>query len=446
MRLRYWYNSLFLGRNFFKSLIGLTLLFLLGYWWEWIFTFGVFCLVLLLFMLIWDVQRLYGKGNKIIGKRILPEKLSNGDENHLEIILESRYPFSIATEVIDELPAQFQVRDFLLRAEIMPGDSKRLIYTLTPRARGEYNFGELHVFVQSPLGLLRRRFSMEGKVTCKVYPSFIHMRKFAFMTLHQKLPAEGIKSIRKLGQSLEFEHIKEYVSGDDIRTMNWKATAKRANLMVNVFQEPKSQPIYVLLDTGRTMKMPFNGLTLLDYGVNSALAFANVGLKMRDKVGLLCFSKNLHYILPASNRKDQLGKFSDSLYRLETGFPDSDFGHLYAKINRNIPTRSLLVLFTNFEHVEALKRQLPYLQALNRKHLLVVVIFENTVLSTLARTKAGSIPEVYQKTIAQKLTLEKKQMILEMERRGVSCLLTPPEQLTVNTINQYLWIKAKNLL
>ncbi len=446
MRLLYWYKSLFLGRNFFRFLIGLTLLFLLGYWWEWVFSFAVLCLVTFMFLLIWDAQRLYGKGNTLSGKRVLSEKLSNGDENQIEVILESRYPFIIHTEVIDELPVQFQVRDFLLEAEIAPWGTKRFTYSLTPRVRGEYVFGQLHVFTQSPLGLFKRRFSMEGQNSCKVYPSFIHMRKFAFMTLHQKHPAEGIKRIRKLGQSLEFEHIKEYVPGDDIRSMNWKATAKRANLMVNVFQEQKSQPIYVLLDTGRTMKMPFNGMTLLDFGVNSALAFANVGLKMRDKVGLLCFSKTLQQTLPASNRKDQLGKVSDALYRLDTGFPDTDFEHLYAKVNRNIPTRSLLLLFTNFEHVDALKRQLPYLQALNRKHLLVVVIFENTVLATLAKAKVGTIPEVYQKTMAQKLSMEKKQMMLEMERRGVSCLLTPPEQLTVNTINKYLWIKSKNLI
>ncbi len=446
MRFKYWYRSLFLGKHFFKILAFLTVMFLFGYWWEWAYTLGVVSVVTFLFALIWDTIRLFGKGRTVVGKRVLAQKLSNGDANPIEIVLESRYPFAAAIEIIDELPVQFQVRDFLLEDVIPPRAKKTLTYSLTPRKRGEYVFGALQVFVQSPLGLLKRRFSLDGQVSCKVYPSFIHMKKYAIMTLNQIHQAEGIKRIRRLGHSMEFEHIKEYVIGDDIRSMNWKATAKKASLMVNVFREPKSQPIYMVIDTGRTMKMPFNGLTLLDYSINSALAFANVGLKSKDKVGLLCFSKTLHQSLAANGRKDQLGKLSDILYRVETEFPDSDFGQLYAKVNRNLTSRCLLMLFTNFEHVAAMKRQLPYLSGLNRKHLLVVVVFENTVLTSLANSKVTSLQEVYQKTVAQKLSLEKKQMVLEMERRGISCILSSPEQLTINVINRYLYIKARNML
>ncbi|WP_114747857.1 DUF58 domain-containing protein [Pleomorphovibrio marinus] len=446
MRLIGWFKSLFIGRYLLIYLSILTVLFLFGYWWEWLFDIALVLSVILVMATMWDALRLYGKRQGLSGERLLPEKLSNGDENQIELVLKSDFRVMLIVEVIDELPVQFQSRDFLLCTKLSPGSTQKMTYTLRPKARGEYSFGELHVFIQTSLGLLKRRFSFGDKSTCKVYPSFIHMGRYAFMALNPKASTEGIKKTRRLGHTLEFEHIKEYVPGDDIRNMNWKASAKKADLMVNVFQEQKSQPLYVLLDTGRAMKMPFNGLSLLDYGVNSALAFANVGLRKQDKVGLICFSNQIHQALPASNRKGHLRNFSDSLYRLETHFLDSDFGLLYATINFKIPTRSLLVLYTNFEHIGALKRQLPYLQGLNRKHLLVVVIFENTTLSVLAQSKTDSVFGVYKKTIAQKLTLEKRQMILEMERRGISCLLTPPEQLTVNTINRYLSIKAKNLL
>src|SRR5690606_29643392 len=111
------------------------------------------------------------------------------------------------------------------------------------------------------------------------------------MNFNQNSLDYGIKKVRRLGHTMEFEQIKDYVLGDDLRTINWKATAKKNQLMVNQFQDEKSQPIYTIIDKGRVMEMPFSGLSLLDHAINSSLAISNVALKKHDKAGVFSFSK-----------------------------------------------------------------------------------------------------------------------------------------------------------
>ncbi len=132
-----------------------------------------------------------------------------------------------------------------------------------------------------------------------------------------------------------------------------------------------------------------------------------------------------------------------ALYNLDTRFLESDFGFLHKLIKTNITQRSLLILFTNFESLTALGRQLPYLRNIAKKHLLLVVFFENTSLQTLASGQAGSIERLYEKVIAEKFVLEKKLIVKELQQYGIAALLTTPEKLSVDTVNKYLQIKAR---
>ena len=219
-----------------------------------------------------------------------------------------------------------------------------------------------------------------------------------------------------------------------------------AILMINQFQDEKSQPIYSIIDASRVMKMPFNELSLLDYAVNSTLAFSNIALKKHDKVGMLTFSNTVNDFLPDSGKKTYINTISETLYNVKTQFLDSDFGLLYAHVKRQITHRSLLLLYTNFEHISSLKRQLPFLQALAKKHLLVVIFFENTELNQLIKTEAEDLQTIYDQTIAQQFAYDKKVMVKELQKYGIQTVLTTPQNLTVNTINKYLEIKARGLL
>lgn len=430
----------------FYALGILGVIYLLSYWFNSLFGIANVSLLVLGLLVFIDILVLFRGGEKIDAQRALPEKFSNSDANDLTVLLENKYPFTISLDIIDEIPEQFQKRDFNKLLQIPAREERSFKYALSPTERGEYTFGHLNIYASSKIKLVKRRYRFEKDQMVKVYPSFIQMKKYAFLALDNRLSLHGMKKIRRIGHTMEFEQIKDYVVGDDARTINWKATAKRASLMVNQFQDEKSQPVYSLIDASRVMKMPFKGLTLLDYSINSTLAFSNIALKKKDKVGMLTFAENIKNHLPASSKKTHLQTILEVLYNIDTKFLDSDYGALYNQVKRKITQRSLLLLYTNFEHISALERQLPYLRALSQKHVLVVIFFQNTEIEYLITKKASTLPDVYHKTIAQKADYDKKIMVARLEQNGIQTILTRPEDLTVSTINKYLEIKARGLL
>ncbi|MGK0449125.1 MAG: hypothetical protein ACJA2M_002928, partial [Polaribacter sp.] len=223
----------------------------------------------LLFMLsiltIVDIFILYKTKNAIEVERFLPERLSNGDENKISLNLKNQYPFVAHLSLIEELPYQFQKRDFFFNQQLQKNEEKNINYNLRPTERGVYLFGNVNVYVSSSLQLATKKYILGEEKELKCYPSFLKLREFNIKAFNNATVSYGSKKVRRIGNSLEFEQIKEYVSGDDIRTLNWKSTAKRNQLMVNQYAEEKSQSVYAVIDKGRAMQMHFNELSLLDY-------------------------------------------------------------------------------------------------------------------------------------------------------------------------------------
>jgi uncharacterized protein (DUF58 family) len=397
-------------------------------------------------LFIFDLILVFRFKNGIKARRLLSKKFSNSDDNPVPITLTNNYPFKTFLKIVDELPEQFQKRDFNYETAVEQSGIHNFEYQVKPVERGEYHFGNLNIYVSSVLQIVAKRYRFDASQMVAVYPSYIQMRKYEFLAMSNRLTEFGLKKIRRIGHTMEFEQIKNYVPGDDVRIINWKATAKRAQLMVNQYQDEKSQPIYSIIDLGRVMKMPFEELKLLDYAINSTLAFSNIALLKNDKAGMLAFSKKVDAIVPASNKRTHINVLNEALYNIDTQFTDSDYGYLYATIKRKITHRSLLILYTNFEHISALKRQLPFLKAIAKQHLLVTVFFENTELDELIIENAEDLQSIYHKTIAEKFAYEKRLIVKELENRGVHAILTKPQHLTVNVINKYLEFKAKGFI
>ncbi|WP_298367130.1 DUF58 domain-containing protein [uncultured Lutibacter sp.] len=439
-------KSIYFHQQFFVYISIISAVFLLSFWFTALYMLAWFLVLILLFLVVADVFLLFKKTKGIEARRILSEKFSNSDENPVPITLKNNYGFKISAKIIDELPSQFQKRDFEYLAKLNPSENYNFEYEVKPVERGEYHFGNLNVYVSSPLKIIAKRTVFHKNEMVAVYPSYIQMKKYEFLAMSNRLTEFGLKKIRRIGHTLEFEQIKNYIAGDDVRTINWKATAKQSKLMVNQYQDEKSQPIYSIIDLGRVMKMPFEELKLLDYAINSTLAFSNIALRKNDKAGLITFSKKVDTIIPASNKRTHLNTINDALYNITTKYTDADFGYLYAFIKRKIAQRSLLTIYTNFEHISSLNRQLPYLKAISKNHLLIVVFFENTELDQLLNNNAKDVQEIYHKTIAEKFTFEKRLIVKELERNGIYAILTKPKNLTINVINKYLEFKAKGII
>jgi uncharacterized protein (DUF58 family) len=402
------------------------------------FVFIIFCIA--------DYIFLFFTNKFPSAKRITAGRLSNGDENKIELIIKNDFSFVVKAVIIDELPQQFQERNWKKHVTLKGKQQKKIQYFLRPLQRGEYYFGNIHLFIASQLGLVCRRFTTEAVETIHIFPAFMQLHKYELLSNAIIQHETGSRRLRKIGQSMEFEQIKEYVSGDDIRTLNWKASARKGNLMVNNFMDERSQQVYCIIDKGRLMKMPFAGLTLLDHSINSCLVLSNVCLKKQDRVGVITFSNTLGSVLAADRKPVQKENILQLLYNQTTGFLESDFEMLYTQIRNRIKHRSLLILFTNFESLSGLHRQIDYLRSIASHHLLLVVFFENTELDKLTNSHAGNVEQVYIKTIAEKFAFEKRLIAKELLKYGILSVLTSPQKLTVNTINKYLELKTRQAI
>ncbi|OQX97431.1 MAG: DUF58 domain-containing protein [Bacteroidetes bacterium 4572_117] len=436
------YLSLYFTARFYIIGAVIILLFSFGHFSPVFFIIAKTSLLFLFAISLLDILMLYRIKKPIYAERTLPERLSNGDENKISLLLKNKSPISFDVRIIDEIPAQFQIRNSEIKTKLKAKDEVILGYLLKPVMRGEYHFGRLNVFISQSLSLISRRIRFDLQTMVPVYPSYIQMRKYELLAVSNRLTEAGIKKVRKLSHSLEFEQIRDYVKGDDYRTINWKATARRSQLMVNQYLDEKSQRIYCIIDMGRSMKMPFDGMTLLDYAINSSLVLSNIAMHKQDKAGLISFSNKTHTILPAERSSMQMKRILESLYNQETNFSEPNFEQLYTTIKRKINQRSLLVLFTNFEWHISLMRQIKFLRQLSRSHLLVVVLFKNTELSALIKVEAKSLDKIYLKTIAEKLSFEKRLIVKELQKYGIQCILTEPKDLSVQSINKYLELKA----
>ena len=439
-------KSIYIRHLFFYILLGIGGVFFISFFVKWMFDMAMVLLVLLLLVTVIDLFMLYTGKKGIEAERELPDRLSNGDNNIIHIRLKNNYPLPVTLEIIDEIPFQFQKRDFLMQVRLNGGEKVEIEYALRPTERGEYLFGKLNVYVKSPVRLVSKRYIFCENVVVASYPSFIQLRKYDMMAFSNQLSQYGLKRIRRIGHTMEFEQIKDYTQGDDLRTINWKATSKKNVLMVNQYQDEKSQPVYQVIDTGRSMQMPFLGLSLLDYAINSTLALSNIVLKKQDKAGMFTFSKKVGNYVAADRRAGQMHKLLETLYRIDTDFLESDFSRLYVDIKQSVTQRSLIMLYSNFETMDALRRQLSYLKGIARNHLLIVVFFDNTELNQLITRPTKNVQEVYDKIIAEKFAFEKRLIVRELQKHGIQSILTQPENLTVDTINKYLELKARGMI
>lgn len=390
-----------------------------------------------------DVLLVFSNRNPISVERKVVNRLNLGDENpvHLTVINNTAQPINFS--LIEGYPVEMQDRSTVMKGILGPNAAKTFDYSFVPKRRGEYEFRDVFLILRSMFFLASRRIELPMKEMIHVYPSVVQMKKYELLVFQQQKTSLGIKKIRRLGNNSEFEQIKNYVQGDELKTINWKATSRRNELMVNQYQEEKSQSIYCIIDKSRNMQMEFEGLSMLDYSINSTLVFSNIALKKGDKAGLITYSDKIGTMLAAERSGGQMRRIHEALYNQRTQYKEGNYELLYQSIRRTVKSRSLLVLFTNFETEFSMRRAIPMLRRLNQKHVLVVVFFENSDLQQLAYRPSTTIQEVYQATVAERMISVKSRIAQELRQNGIQTVLTLPNELSINTINKYLELKAK---
>ncbi|MBD8971107.1 MAG: DUF58 domain-containing protein [Prevotella sp.] len=436
---------MYLTKRFYIVLAFLVLMTGSGYVFPLLFDVGRWMFLALVILVFVELFLLYHERG-MMASRTLSERFSNGDDNEVNIRVESIYSFPVRLEIIDEIPPVFQRRDVLFRLKLAMGEGKNIRYKLRPTERGVYSFGHVRVFASTPIGLVQRRFTLCQPCDVKVYPSYLMLTRYELLAMSNNLAEMGIKKIRKVGNHTEFEQIKDYVSGDDFRLINWRATARTSRLMVNVYQDERSQQVFNIIDKGRVMQQAFRGMTYLDYAINASLVLSYIAMRKEDKAGVVTFSDHFEDFVPASRRTGHMQNILEMLYRQQTRFAESDYSALVAEVNQHITKRSLLILYTNFANRISMERQLPYLLQLNRRHRLLVVFFEDHEVKDYLATRSESDEEYYRHVVAEQFAYEQRLIVSSLKQRGILALLTTPEALSVDVLNKYLEIKTRELL
>ncbi len=439
-------KNYFLTRRFYISFASIILILVLSYIFPLLSIPVKLLLLLFIGAIIYDRIKLEREIVKLTASRTLSLKLSLADSEEINYTVTSDSDLILEYEIYDEFPYQFQIRDKLRSGQLEAKQKIEFVYEVFPYERGEYDFGMLHLYVtQGPFKFLQRRKTFIIPFKALVVPSIKELKRNEMKVFSKIASLSGIRRIRRRGQNDEFEHIQPYNQGDDIRSINWKATARANALMVDHFQDTRHQEVYCILDKGRSMKMPFNGMTLLDYSINSILSLSNIILRKYDYAGLISFSDIIDTRIKATSNKGQLERISDSLYNETTGFKESNFELLLYATRNTIKRRSIWIFFTNFETPYDLDRQLPYLKIMNRRHLVVIVIFINTVLQDKSEMTCETKTDIYQKTFAERSIMEKEIIKEKLQRNGIQAILTRPEKLSIKVINKYLELKAKRM-
>ncbi len=440
------YKQLYIENRFFYAFLGVITLFVLGYPYPVFFTVARVVLFLFFLAALAEGFWLFNKTIWFDIERKSQRLLSLGDSNAMELHIKSNANISLKTRIIEELPVQLQERNFEQQKDFEPKENYILNYTIKPNTRGLYSFGETLLFLSSKLGLVSRQYQGKNPTDMQVYPSILQMKKYELAHLNKLHQFLGIKKIRRIGHSYDFEQIKEYVQGDDFRSLNWKATGRYHRLMVNQYQDQNAQPVYCILDKSRYMKLPFNGMSLLDYSINASLVICNTALKKKDKTGLITFSDKLDTVIKADNKPHQLKMILEALYNEKERMPEANYELLYTFVRKSIRQRSLFFLFSNVESKSALHRILPLLKGISRNHLVVMIFFENYELTEFATQKHQELKDIYLSVTSQKFISEKEVVLQTLKQNGIHTIYTRPENLTMNTLNKYLELKARGLI
>lgn len=439
-------QDLYLRSRFFWLFGGVTTLFIASFPFPFLMAVAKAFLLGAIVLVFIDAFLLFNKRVKVSCERILPRQLSLGDENTIHLKLHNHYGLPLNISIIDELPVEFQKRDFEINDHLKKNEQKNYTYQLRPTIRGEYTFHYINLYVHSVLGLVERRIQHRTVQKILVYPSIMQMNRYSLMAVARIATMRGVKKVRRLGASYEFAQIRNYVKGDDYRSINWKATGRKNDLMINQFEDERSQQIFSVIDKGRSMQMPFNGMSLLDYAINTSLVISSVALQKHDKAGLMTFSDKIGATLKAQEGSKQLNLIIETLYKEQARNYEANYELLYTATKQFIRRRSLIFLYTNFESYSAMARVLPLLRRINSVHLLVVVFFENTEIVDYAHKEAHTTEEIYYKTIASKFVEEKHRIVQELRQYGIQAILTRPEDLSVNSVNKYLEMKSRGMI
>ncbi|MDQ6780837.1 MAG: DUF58 domain-containing protein [Candidatus Eremiobacteraeota bacterium] len=406
---------------------------------------GYTAAMLLLVALALDLA-LGPKRRDIVVAREPVEHLALRKPGHLRYSIINRTGTPLRYAIVDTPVATMDFPEDAVSGVIGSQRSKLAQLEVMPRARGAVQLGTLFVSAENPVGLIARRWKLRSPLEARVYPDLSAVERYGELARRGRLIEAGFRKLRRRGRGGEFDALREWTPDDEFRSINWKATARRAKLMVEQYDVERSQTVMLVLDAGRLMTPRLADQRKFDFAVTAALSVASIASLAADKVGLLAFAgRILEHIPPRTGTRHANG-MTQRIYDLQPRFEEADYAGAFGYLRRRQTKRSLVIFFTDMFDPVASAASLAHLTQLVARHLVVCVLMNDEAIESSLGRAAHTGSEAYEAGVAAALLTERRKTAAVLRQLGVSVIDVPAKALTVSLINAYIEIKAQALL
>lgn len=395
----------------------------------------------------WIDYRRSGDAARLEVTRRLPQRLMIGAENEVVIAVGSRLSRRFVVTIKDEFPPEMELRgERELRVTAEPRRRHSARYSLYANARGDYHFGNTMLRWPGPWGLAVKQAHIQTTTVVKVYPNIHEARRYELLARRNEQVVSGLRRTRFRGQGKEFESLREYVRGDELRHVSWTSTARRGRLMTKQYQIERNQNIVIILDAGRLMTSRIGGLSKLDHAITAALAIGYAATQGGDNIGLLVFARQLLTYIPPRRGTAQLQTLLESLYNIKAQMVEPSYARAFQSFARNCKRRSLVVILTDLIDADASADLLAYTSTLLPRHLPLIVTIGDSDLAGLAAMTPRRVEDVYRQSVAEELLRQRQEALARISELGGLTLDVPAGHLSLELVNKYLEVKARGLL
>jgi uncharacterized protein (DUF58 family) len=382
-------------------------------------------------------------------RRVPRPVLSLGARTTLEVEVRpsAEAPPDVTALVQEDLPPEIRAAERPGAAPVPPGVATSFRTAVVPLRRGRFALGGVHVRLAGTLGLAMRQYAFEEHAEVRVFPNLAGVSQYRLLALRGRLREAGMRHLRLRGAGTSFESLREHLPGEDIRRVDWKATARRGRLIARSYEVERSQSVVLVVDAGRLMTAEVEGgFARLEYALNAALVLAHVAVSRDDRVGALVYADRLQGFVPATRGRGALDRVTSILAAAEGRLAEPDvegaFRHLAARGRK----RSLLVVFTEVVDPDTSAALLAHVSRSAGRHLALVVTLRDRGLERAARTSPATPQDAWSMAGAEELLHARDQALAMLRRRGVSVLDVEPSGLTAAVIDRYLDLKARMLI
>lgn len=384
-------------------------------------------------------------------------------ETEIELTIENRGRTIIDCRLVDDLPPALVEEPETLRLTAFPRVPARLRYHVEPKERGDWETGWLYVRYRSPLGLLERWARAPLTQTVRVYPALRTGEEQQIFLARSRQIDLQLRRAQHRGLGRDFESLREYREGDDLRDICWTATARRGSLITRQYQTERSQPVWLVLDCGRLMRArvaaaaPGRSVlpvtepgarvhSKLDHACTTAVALAQLALYSGDRVGLLAYGQGIQQRLLPGRGAAHLRQLIESLAQVRAEAGEADHLRATATLNRLQPRRALILWVTDLAETAMRPEVIDGALQLLRRHVLLFVAMAQPEVEQIAQARPKDVDQMFRAAAAQEMAGRRELLLARLHEQGALTLDLNPEALTSSVLNQYLTVKERALV